>query len=666
VSDCRADCPIPNGGDCPRHGVRKTATWVRLCRTREDYWRLWEAGRGPGRQSPNITPRAARTSLVRRVLTWGEAVIRWVAAGRPTRDDATVNHLAAICRGCCRFRDDHCVVCGCRVNQSRVAVLNKARMATEDCPEARWGLAAVDQWQLLPTARAPECPLTVVVTAFRRPALLARCLASVPPGVPVVVSIACPGPEEIAVLSSARRARPDLRVTATSTDLGCNELWLRGLYAAATPYVQILHDDDFLAPDYAAALAQRILPALGRVDWIVWDGQSWGVGPKGYHRQYHGPAGIHPSTAALPAMTARGAYARSPVVQVFRRDLAIRTLKECAEAFGPAFHTRPTMMVGNDLLLGLRHAAECFEFLYLDQALTRYGVWAGSETCAHRKLHSPRLVEIYDRTRDHFAAHPKPPDRPAAKIVHAVNLWAASGETKRRMAEAWRSWQRLYDGAAWVPCFVTPPDLARDSGSVAPDDPRRVPFLRDLLDAGCRAAEPEDLVVYSNADVGIVPEATSAIRAHLADHECGFTFRRDFPSSPAPRPALLDRQAVSRLSPYAGADLFCFRPAWWQRVRSQCPDWLVGNPTWDWGLRLFMAITTGESLDALRALPVGEHGRPLAIPDLIYHEWHDAPWTEVRANPSAQYNLTTTREWLARLFGPPAAWPESWRREVRY
>lgn len=40
------DCPL--AGYCERHEIYKTATWQRLCSTRDDYRRAWDSGRGPG------------------------------------------------------------------------------------------------------------------------------------------------------------------------------------------------------------------------------------------------------------------------------------------------------------------------------------------------------------------------------------------------------------------------------------------------------------------------------------------------------------------------------------------------------------------------------------------------------------------------------------------
>lgn len=55
MTDCRANCPIPNGGFCERHGVKKSRPWVQLCITNPKYWKAWESGAGPGRINPTPT-----------------------------------------------------------------------------------------------------------------------------------------------------------------------------------------------------------------------------------------------------------------------------------------------------------------------------------------------------------------------------------------------------------------------------------------------------------------------------------------------------------------------------------------------------------------------------------------------------------------------------------
>jgi hypothetical protein len=49
LNECQ--CTIPDGGFCERHKMQKSAHWVQLCQTRENYFLAWETGtNGPGQQ----------------------------------------------------------------------------------------------------------------------------------------------------------------------------------------------------------------------------------------------------------------------------------------------------------------------------------------------------------------------------------------------------------------------------------------------------------------------------------------------------------------------------------------------------------------------------------------------------------------------------------------
>jgi hypothetical protein len=86
--------------------------------------------------SPPATP-----GLVRRALSYAEAVIEWTAAGRPERSDKEVERIFAHFCKPCRWFDRHrqiCRGCGCRVANNGYAVVNKIKMATEHCPRKLW------------------------------------------------------------------------------------------------------------------------------------------------------------------------------------------------------------------------------------------------------------------------------------------------------------------------------------------------------------------------------------------------------------------------------------------------------------------------------------------------------------------------------------------------
>lgn len=79
--------------------------------------------------------------LARRVLSYAEAVARWTAAGRPERSDKEVERIFhQHCKPCKWFERDRqrCRGCGCRVADSGLAISNKIKMATENCPRELW------------------------------------------------------------------------------------------------------------------------------------------------------------------------------------------------------------------------------------------------------------------------------------------------------------------------------------------------------------------------------------------------------------------------------------------------------------------------------------------------------------------------------------------------
>lgn len=77
-------------------------------------------------------------SLPKMAARWGWEIGKWLSAGRPRRTDEEVESLLAICQGCDKLVDNRCAVCGCRVTKSKVAIVNKLRMATTACPRGRW------------------------------------------------------------------------------------------------------------------------------------------------------------------------------------------------------------------------------------------------------------------------------------------------------------------------------------------------------------------------------------------------------------------------------------------------------------------------------------------------------------------------------------------------
>jgi hypothetical protein len=76
---------------------------------------------------------------LRRFCAYSAAVAEWELKGRPVRTDLEVRQIHRThCLKCSWYADGMCKGCGCKVNESAWAVLNKIKMATQHCPRRRW------------------------------------------------------------------------------------------------------------------------------------------------------------------------------------------------------------------------------------------------------------------------------------------------------------------------------------------------------------------------------------------------------------------------------------------------------------------------------------------------------------------------------------------------
>ena len=80
-------------------------------------------------------------SLAGKVLSYGQALDRWVAAGQPVRTDEDVERIySTLCEPCAYFNrcKHYCKICGCQVRSHGSPFTNKIRMGSEHCPKEKW------------------------------------------------------------------------------------------------------------------------------------------------------------------------------------------------------------------------------------------------------------------------------------------------------------------------------------------------------------------------------------------------------------------------------------------------------------------------------------------------------------------------------------------------
>ena len=102
---------------------------------------VWPESRGPAPRA-NCS-RQAEPGLLRQAWNYSAAVTAWMLAGSPTRSQAEIDRLLAVCQACPHFASGarpHCRLCGCSLNSAPDGLMNKIAMATESCPDSppRW------------------------------------------------------------------------------------------------------------------------------------------------------------------------------------------------------------------------------------------------------------------------------------------------------------------------------------------------------------------------------------------------------------------------------------------------------------------------------------------------------------------------------------------------
>jgi glycosyltransferase involved in cell wall biosynthesis len=479
--------------------------------------------------------------------------------------------------------------------------------------------------------------LTVVVTTFRRPERLKKCLQSlVDAGVGrVVVSGSACGAKEAEVCDAFE---DKLRITRSfrNGDLGCNETWLRGVTLASTRYVLIMHDDDWLLPEFGHEYISNIYPQLERgAGFATWRGKvvsdineiDDNVGCLVGETRVAGTASV--------TTTLRGPVTSpSPVISVFRRDISIRTLRECELSFTDSKHfTRPNMMVGNDLMLYLRHAEQFDSWFFLNKILTCHGGHDGSETAINQRTEAgiKKFVEKYDAAREYFSRVRVWQVPPTPKIFHVFTDYRAKeSASKRRQDFARATWQPMFFYGNVV-ALPVPDGMFRTSKDTIGDD-RPLPYLRDMLDYAASFALPEDVVMLTNDDTCFVPGADDKILAEFAaGANSAYAWRRNFLT-----PLRHQLKDIRTGIEDGGVDLIAFRTDIWLRHREMFPDFILGCEAWDYVYRLLIPELNG--------------GRP-GLHNLIYHEFHDPVWRQdqVRAiNKGQKFNRALARNFFKR------------------
>jgi hypothetical protein len=206
------------------------------------------------------------------------------------------------------------------------------------------------------------------------------------------------------------------------------------------------------------------------------------------------------------------------------------------------------------------------------------------------------------------------------KFLHVYGLnGAADSETQRREAIARASWrEEMTWSGRWSELAIPEAELHRNATALGDD--RRMPFVRDLIEAAVSRCAYSDVIVLSNSDVGIAPGLTGWIVEAMIRAGAAFTHRWD-------RHGRISRPPVSEGEVceghwYPGSDLFAFTRAWWEAWGDRVPDLVLGREAVDLVLR-----------------HVIKQGGGIEIPGAVWHERHASHWETVENRNSLAGNL---------------------------
>ncbi len=218
-------------------------------------------------------------------------------------------------------------------------------------------------------------------------------------------------------------------------------------------------------------------------------------------------------------------------------------------------------------------------------------------------------------------------------LVHIYSLYEPlDPDARRRLALAKSTWS----SQPWTEIPVSDGQLSRLFNEGA----KRLPFIADLINVGTKDCDLHDIAVFTNIDTCVASNASVRIALALQTRDVCYAFRRDFGRLDLPVP---DNQ-ISTGADYPGTDLFAFRVGWWKDWWTAYPNLILGRESWDACMRVLMEST--------------EPNKPLALPDLIFHEKHENSWENLAIRytlPGQRHNLALAKVFLASRGLNPAS-----------
>lgn len=231
------------------------------------------------------------------------------------------------------------------------------------------------------------------------------------------------------------------------------------------------------------------------------------------------------------------------------------------------------------------------------------------------------------------------------RIIHCVERHEQkTPDAYRRVMNAVNSWVTLYLTGDVLPCHYW--NYKRDSGGIG--DMRKLPYLKDVLRAGIDASKnPDDIIMLTNDDSILHPDAGNAVFAHLKKVPAVCSGRINFEFGTLPD--FTRRYDDNLYHKDIGRDAFAFRKDWLEANFDFIPDFLLGELEWDLILMAMLRKKLAKKKTTLVQRTKREPITELPL-GMVMHEQHEKVWQERRmvSNPSKKHNVRLMGEWCEK------------------
>lgn len=317
-------------------------------------------------------------------------------------------------------------------------------------------------------------------------------------------------------------------------------------------------------------------------------------------------------------------------------------------------------------LLGLFEISACLicidsAFLHLAQA-TEIGIiavtndkpWAG--TIVRRNLVAQTDYEKLDMAKIHegiaFCLQCKPKQvvsipkirKPVpGRIFNLIDKFEDTDQQAiHRKSHAVKSQDDLYENGKLIPIHVWEYPSTADKTL---GDPRKLPYLKDLLHKFLDASEDGDICIWCNDDSILHPNIVEYSKFHCSVYGACSFFRSEFGPNPPSLESRPDDYARQSRGRHIGRDAFAFRREWLVQNWDEIPNFCIGASGWDLCMAALIRLTFGIKTTTAN---LGEQMFP-AEPEngLVGHVAHKSLWNldSTQNSPSNKWNGRLFREW---------------------